>query len=82
MEPELIDLHKDHAAFLAKPKKDKEAVASFSDSSIANLSSVVLLAEVGAKRNSSRAMPGETRFLWAWKRPAYWSRAERCMSTF
>jgi hypothetical protein len=50
MEPELIDLQKNHAAFLAKPKKDKEAVASFSDSSVANLSSIVLLAEVGGKR--------------------------------
>ena len=50
MEDELLALQKEHAAFLKKAKKNKEAVASFTDSSVANLSSIVVLAEAGGKR--------------------------------
>ena len=53
MREELIKLQKDHDAFLKKQKEEKKtkaALASFSDTSIANLSSIVLLAEVGKKR--------------------------------
>ncbi len=49
LQPELVALQKDHDAFLKKKKEDKEttaALAAFSDTSVANLSSLVLLAEV------------------------------------
>jgi beta-lactamase superfamily II metal-dependent hydrolase len=50
LEEELIELQKEHDAFLKKAEKKKEATASFTDESAANLSSLVLLAEVGKKR--------------------------------
>jgi beta-lactamase superfamily II metal-dependent hydrolase len=51
MKAELIKLQKEHDAFLKKKeKKTKDATASFTDTSAANLSSLVLLAEVGKKR--------------------------------
>ena len=50
MEAELLALQKQHAEFLRKAKKDKEAVASFTDTSVANLSSIVVLAEAGGKK--------------------------------
>jgi hypothetical protein len=50
MEDELLALQKEHAAFLEKAKKTKAAVASFTDSSVANLSSIVVLAEANGKR--------------------------------
>lgn len=51
MQPELIALQKEHDAFLKKKeKKDKKVLASFTDTSAANLSSLVMLAEVGKKR--------------------------------
>ena len=50
MEDELLALQKEHAAFLEKAKKNNAAVASFTDSSVANLSSIVVLAEANGKR--------------------------------
>ena len=53
MNDEVLDLQKEHDVFLKKKEKDKAtkgALAAFSDTSVANLSSVVLLAEVGKKR--------------------------------
>jgi hypothetical protein len=53
MQAELVALQKDHDKFLKKPKDDQEttaALAAFTDTSVANLSSLVLLAEVGKKR--------------------------------
>jgi hypothetical protein len=50
MEDELLALQKQHAEFLKKAEKNKEAVAAFTDSSVANLSSIVVLAEAGGKR--------------------------------
>lgn len=50
MRPELIALQKEHDAFLKKEDKEKPALASFTDTSPANLSSIVLLAEVEGKR--------------------------------
>lgn len=53
MNDEVVDLQKEHDAFLKKNQKDKAtkgALAAFSDTSVANLSSVVVLAEVGKKR--------------------------------
>ncbi len=53
MRDELLALQKDHDAFLKKEEKEKKtagALASFSDNSVPNLSSLVLLAEVGKKR--------------------------------
>jgi hypothetical protein len=53
MQAELVALQKDHDAFLNKHKDDEAttaALASFTDTSVANLSSLVLLAEVGKKR--------------------------------
>lgn len=52
---EVVALQKDHDAFLKKKEKAKEKgtaglLAAFTDSSVANLSSVVVLAEVGKKR--------------------------------
>ncbi|HSF24665.1 MAG TPA: hypothetical protein VLE20_10585, partial [Blastocatellia bacterium] len=52
MKAELVALQKDHDKFLKKAageKKTKAALASFTDTSVANLSSLVLLAEVGKK---------------------------------
>ncbi len=47
MKSELLKLHKQHEAFLEerREKKDAEVPASFTDNSVANLSSIVLLAE-------------------------------------
>lgn len=53
MKDELVALQKEHDAFLKKKEKEKKskgALASFTDESAANLSSLVLLAEVGKKR--------------------------------
>lgn len=51
MKAELIALHKEHDDFLKKQdKKAKTALASFTDTSVANLSSLVLLAEVDTKK--------------------------------
>jgi hypothetical protein len=50
MEDELLALQKAHAEFLQKAKKNKEAVAAFTDSSVANLSSIVVLAETNGKK--------------------------------
>jgi hypothetical protein len=52
MKAELVALQKQHDAFLKteENKKNKEALASFTDTSVANLSSLVLLAEVDKKR--------------------------------
>lgn len=52
MKAELLALQKEHDAFLKKEenKKNKAALASFTDTSVANLSSLVLLAEVDKKR--------------------------------
>ncbi|MGQ0762445.1 MAG: hypothetical protein ACT4OT_10595 [Acidobacteriota bacterium] len=52
MKPELLKLQEAHDKFL-KAKKEKEgeaSLASFTDSSVPNLSSLVLLAEAGKKR--------------------------------
>jgi hypothetical protein len=53
MQAELVALQKDHDAFLKAHKDDKLAaatLASLTDTSVANLSSLVLLAEVDDKR--------------------------------
>jgi beta-lactamase superfamily II metal-dependent hydrolase len=53
MKKELLALQKEHDTFLkeqAKNKKTKAVTAAFTDDSAANLSSLVLLAEVGTKR--------------------------------
>jgi hypothetical protein len=53
MKPELVKLQKEHAKFLkaaAKKRKTRAALAAFSDASVANLSSLVVLAEAGGKR--------------------------------
>ena len=52
MKPELVALQKKHDAFLtAKAKKKQEAaLAAFTDSSVPNLSSLVVLARVGDRR--------------------------------
>src|SRR5688572_23450136 len=53
MHDEIAKLQKDHDAFLKKKEKEKGTagvLAAFTDSSVANLSSVVVLAEVGKKR--------------------------------
>jgi hypothetical protein len=52
---EVVALQKDHDAFLKKKEKAKEKgtaglLAAFTDSSVANLSSIAVLAEVGKKR--------------------------------
>ena len=48
---EVLDLQKDHDAFLKKKEKGTAGLlAAFDDSSVANLSSLVVLAEVGGKR--------------------------------
>jgi len=49
MQDEVAALQKTHDDFLQK-QKDKEALAAFTDKSVANLSSVVVLAEVEKKR--------------------------------
>jgi Metallo-beta-lactamase superfamily len=52
MQPELTKLQRDHDAFLKAQeaeKKKKAALASFTDTSVPNLSSLVLLAEVEGK---------------------------------
>ena len=61
MKAELIKLQKDHDAFLKNneaDKKTKKALASFTDTSVANLSSLVLLAEVSKK---SMLLTGDAR---------------------
>lgn len=50
MHDEVVALQADHDKFLKKKEKEKGALASFTDNSVANLSSVVVLAEVGKKR--------------------------------
>ena len=53
MHDEIAALQKDHDTFLKKKEKEKgtaSVLAAFTDSSVANLSSVVVLAEVGKKR--------------------------------
>lgn len=53
MQTELLALQKDHDKFLKKHKDDKEttaALAAFTDTSVPNLSSLVLLAEVAGKK--------------------------------
>jgi hypothetical protein len=53
MREELLKLQRDHDAFLKKKKEEKEtqaALASFTDTSVANLSSIVVLAEVDGKK--------------------------------
>jgi len=52
MKPEVIALQKEHDAFLKKAagKKTTAALASFTDTSVPNLSSLVLLAEVNDRR--------------------------------
>jgi hypothetical protein len=52
MHDEIAALQKDHDTFLKKKEKEGTAsvLAAFTDSSVANLSSVVVLAEVGKKR--------------------------------
>lgn len=51
MNDEVMALQKDHDTFLKKKEKaTTAALAAFSDTSVANLSSVVVLAEVGKKR--------------------------------
>lgn len=53
MKAELLALQKDHDAWLKKHKDDKKtkaALASFTDTSVPNLSSIVMLAEVDKKR--------------------------------
>lgn len=48
---EVVALQKDHDKFLKKKEKGTASVlAAFTDSSVANLSSIVVLAEVGKKR--------------------------------
>lgn len=53
MKPELIKLQSDHDKFLKQKKEKKKteaALAALTDESVANLSSLVLLAQVGKKR--------------------------------
>jgi hypothetical protein len=53
MQPELVRLQKEHDAFLKKQESEKRsrgALASFTDTSIPNLSSIVVIAEAGGKR--------------------------------
>jgi hypothetical protein len=53
MRPELIALQKEHDAWLKKNKEErrtKTALAAFTDTSVPNLSSIVVLAEAGNKR--------------------------------
>ena len=53
MHDEVVALQKAHDTFLKKQEQEKKttgALASFTDTSVANLSSVVVLAEVGKKR--------------------------------
>jgi hypothetical protein len=51
MKLDLIALQKEHDAFLKEAEKTaKPALASFSDTSVANLSSIVVLAEAGGTR--------------------------------
>ena len=52
MKSELLALQKEHDAFLRRTKKKatKAALAAFTDNSVANLSSIVFLAETNGKR--------------------------------
>src|SRR5262249_33557822 len=51
MKPELVDLQKDHDAWLKQRKAGKNPpLASFTDTSVPNLSSIVLLAAVANRR--------------------------------
>jgi beta-lactamase superfamily II metal-dependent hydrolase len=50
MHDEVVELQKDHDTFLEKQEKKSGALASFTDTSVANLSSVVVLAKFGKKR--------------------------------
>jgi beta-lactamase superfamily II metal-dependent hydrolase len=64
LEPELLALQKEHATFMKKKleeKKKKEALASFTDTSIPNLSSLVLLAQAGKKPKKRILLTGDAR---------------------
>jgi hypothetical protein len=53
MQPELIALQKEHDAFLKKQENERQSratLASFTDSSIPNLSSIVVIADAGGAR--------------------------------
>jgi hypothetical protein len=53
MHDEVVELQKDHDKFLKKQEKEKgtaSVLAAFTDSSVANLASLVVLAEAGKKR--------------------------------
>jgi len=50
MNAEVVALQKQHDNFLKRKQKEKDVLAAFSDTSVANLSSVVVVAEVGKKR--------------------------------
>jgi hypothetical protein len=53
MQPEVVELQKEHDKFLKTQQKEKPAagtLAAFTDTSVANLSSLVVLAEVEGKR--------------------------------
>jgi hypothetical protein len=53
MKPELVALQEEYDAWLKKHKEEKEtkaALASFTDTSVPNLSSIVVLAEADSKR--------------------------------
>lgn len=50
MNDEVLALQKAHDEFLKKQEKTEAALAAFTDTSVANLSSLVVLAEVGKKR--------------------------------
>ncbi len=52
MKPEIAALQKDHDEFLKKEKaeRNKASLASFTDTSVPNLSSIVVLADAGGKR--------------------------------
>ena len=58
LKAEVIALQKDHDAFLKKPKKEPAALAAFTDASVANLSSLVMLAKVG---NATIFLTGDAR---------------------
>ncbi len=49
LKEELADLQKDHDAFLKAQQKNKGIPASFTDTSVANLSSIVVLAQCGGR---------------------------------
>lgn len=50
MQAELDNLRKDHEEFMKKAHRTPAALASFTDTSVANLSSIVVLAELNGKK--------------------------------